>query len=618
VLDASTAEGNLAQGSGMEYRTLKDLAKKGAAGVPAEFVALENDLLESLERLGVQELNVRTKLLDAYRVLAFPRSAAEAEHDLFIARRTAPLLECYRVDFGESVEPTLAGRSRRNVRQAIAEAPILQCLRQNNKLVPEATAELPVVLAPDVVKRPPLWLEGERKLPTEEIWDRLRREPELPMILKATDLLPTIRAGVAASDSVWVYYNQPEKKVYTRDTVSGLAPVLADNHYLYDPAIAVADRIMPVVSIAAQELWDYLWPRQGAEPAGSVTTIRLLEVAKESVHFPVLPERTVLWQSLQEGARENRWVLYLRGPNLAIGPQEMNEWPGTPRFDETTEVWAYQAALDQEIYPRKGGNRVELPLTPVNLKSRCWPANAAELTTEDMERFARGIWRDLNRPRLENALRDGVKDGSWAAWRKSADETFYTKSEVPGPAIQVGPTWSLVDPSSPLAQELDQLRPGRGPQPVTEVGTPREALTRIWDELSKFREVQVSEMTLTVNDRDSLDNSLFVTWADRPKAAHAHASVTANGQREVAGMQETVNLRFEGRFEEVRTMLSPVWPFEKQGELDVSISVRLTFSPSMALSDEGLEQYRTALMNCNQGTLEARIVPVRTRRPGGG
>jgi len=35
-----------------------------------------------------------------------------------------------------------------------------------------------------------LWKSGERRLATEEVWDRLRREPELPMLLKPTDLLP--------------------------------------------------------------------------------------------------------------------------------------------------------------------------------------------------------------------------------------------------------------------------------------------------------------------------------------------------------------------------------------------------------------------------------------------
>jgi hypothetical protein len=234
-----------------------------------------------------------------------------------------------------------------------------------------------------------------------------------------------------------------------------------------------------------------------------------------------------------------------------------------------------------------------------------------------MERFARGIWRDLNRPRLESALREGVKDSSWAAWRKTADETFYTKDDTPSPAIQVGPNWSLVDPATPLAQELDQLRPGRGPQPVVQAGTPRQVLTDVWDELGKFKAVQLSEIALAVNDRDSLDNSLFATWADRPKAAQVHASVTANGQREVSGKQETVNLSFEGRFEEVRPMLAPIWPFEKQGELEISIGVRLTFNPPSSLTNEELETYRTALMNCNQGNLEIRVVPVRARRQGG-
>jgi hypothetical protein len=181
----------------------------------------------------------------------------------------------------------------------------------------------------------------------------------------------------------------------------------------------------------------------------------------------------------------------------------------------------------------------------------------------------------------------------------------------------VSPAWALVEPASPLARDLDALRPGRGPQPVTRAGTPREALTQLWEEVSAFRHVQISAMTLTVNDRDSFDNTLLATWADRPPMAQPHTSVVANGQREVGSKQETVSLGFEGRFEEVRSMLSPVWPFRNQGELDVTIVVHLTFNPPLDFTDATLETYRTALMNASQGNLEVRVVPMRTRRAGG-
>jgi hypothetical protein len=153
---------------------------------------------------------------------------------------------------------------------------------------------------------------------------------------------------------------------------------------------------------------------------------------------------------------------------------------------------------------------------------------------------------------------------------------------------------------------------------VIRAGTPREVLVQLWDELGGFKDVQVAEIMLTVTDRDSFDNTLLATWADRPQAARAHVSVTAAGQREVGGRQETVRLDFEGRFEEVRTMLSPIWPFKSQGELEVTIAVHLVCDPPLALADSTLETYRTALMNANQGSLEARVVPTRAPRPGGG
>src|SRR5205085_4356844 len=117
--------------------------------------------------------------------------------------------------------------------------------------------------------------------------------------------------------------------------------------------------------------------------------------------------------------------------------------------------------------------------------------------------------------------------------------------------------------------------------------------------------------SLTVEDRESFDNTLLVTWVDRPRAAQVHASVMANGQRQAGGKTETISLAFEGRFEEIRSLLAPVWPFRAQGELQVTITVSLKFQPTPELTDAELETYRTSLVNANQGRLEAKLVPVR-------
>jgi hypothetical protein len=617
--DILNDQSNLAQAAGASFSEMKRRARDNAAGVPPEFLALEDDLARVREQFGLQEVNVRTRLLEAYRVLAFPRSGAGDDTDLFISPPAGPLLECYRVDFGETPE---ASRGRRTERRAVEEAPILQCLRQNNKLVPEATPGQPLVLAPDLVKCPPLWREGETCLSTEEVWDRIRKEPELPIVLKQTALLPTFRAGVASSpDAHWVYYLRTDKKVFTRENAGELSPVISPNDLLYDTAAAVADRILPVKEVRPQELWDHLWPRTGTNPAETVSAPKFIEAARASAHFPVMPDRPVLWQALQEGVRENRWVLYLRGPNLAIGAQEINEWPGTPRFEEAAEFWTYQAALDHSIYPRKkpdmddghGGERAA-ELTPARLKQMCWPAGAAEVASEDLERFARSLWPDLSRPRLESVLREGLSAGLWCAWRREGDETFYTSADSPAPTIQMARGWALVDPVSSLSRELDDLRPGKGPQPATAAGTPRESLTALWDALASSRNIEVAELMLTVEDRETFDNTLLATWADRPKGAQTHASVVANGQRVVGGKTETVGLTFEGRFEEVRGLLAPVWPFRNQGELQVTISVSLKFPASPPLTDPVLGTYRTALINANQGRLEATLVPVRAKR----
>ena len=610
--DIELEQSTLAESSGSEFRSLKDMARRGASGVPAEFMALEYDLGEVKEKLGVQELNVRSKLLDAYRVLAFPKGGADDDDEagLFTSAVLGTLLECFRVDFGERPDDTRKGK--KSIRQAVAEQPILQCLRENNKLVPEQSADNPLVLAPAMLRQPPLWNPSEQRVSTNEVWDRLRRDPELPMLLRETDLLPTLRAGLTTDpDALWLYYTQPEKKLFTRDNAAGLSPVIDDHHFLYDPVAAIPSRIVPVVNLSPQEIWDYLWPRSGTEFLPSVSSNALLSRLVDSSHFPVVPSRDVLWRGLQDGARDNRWVLYLKGPNLAIGAAEIGEWPGTPRFDDATELWAYQAALDADLYPRDTIDPILRETFSVTaLYEKCWPAAEETIGTEDMERCARATWPELPRPRLEVALLEGLKASLWSVWKRGADEIFYTSTD-PLQELRVGADWMLVAPASQTSKELDPIRPGRGPQPIRETGTPRAVLVKIWEELGAYKDVVLNELTITATDRDTLDNTLLATWADRPTAAHAHASIRAVGQREINGTAETAELTFEGRFGEIRSMLAPVWPFAHQGELDVTIALRLSFAPPLPLGDPALDAYRNALMNANQGEIEVLAVPAR-------
>jgi hypothetical protein len=372
----------------------------------------------------------------------------------------------------------------------------------------------------------------------------------------------------------------------------------------------VAERILRPTSVSAQELWDHFWPRQEGERIAVVATSKLLQAAKMSTHYPVLPSQTALWHALQEGTRENRWVLYLRGPNLAIGAREMHEWPGSPRFEDSVEAWTYQEALDRGVYPRSTGGAI-VQLTAQALRDRCWPQASAQLETEAMERFARAIWNDLSRPHLEVLLLDGLRQNLWGVLRRTEGETFFLSEDVPPSSVQVGPAWMLVDPTSSLARQLDVLRPGRGPQTVVTSGTPREAFSLAWEQLGAHQGLNISELAMTVADRDTLDNTILATWVDRPSGAIAHASVRAVGQREVDGKRETIDVKFEGRFEETRGVLSPVWPFARQGGLDLTVTVRFSFNPPLPLNDLNMETYRTAIMNANQGTLELKVVPSR-------
>jgi hypothetical protein len=126
-----------------------------------------------------------------------------------------------------------------------------------------------------------------------------------------------------------------------------------------------------------------------------------------------------------------------------------------------------------------------------------------------------------------------------------------------------------------------------------------------------FPGVRLAALRIFARSRDAFDNTLRATWADRPRAATVAAELRANGQREVDGRNETVNLTFNGRFEEIQGMLGPIWPFERQGSLHVMIEVRLAFQSALALDDAALDTYRTAMMNANQGEISVEAVPER-------
>jgi hypothetical protein len=246
--------------------------------VPAEFLALDDDKAQVAQKIGETALNVRSRMLEAYRILAFPRGGTADADNLFAVGGGGSMLECFRVDFGETADQTT--RRRQSARAAVAEGPILQCLRQYNKLVREADANDPLVLDPRIVRRAPLWKQGERRLATEQVWDRLRREPELPFVLKPADLFPTLRAGIKAHpDALWIYYRQSEKRIVTRETADGLSALIAPDHFLYDPVAAVEDRIVVPFTVSAGEIWQHLWPRDGADPAPQTTSGALLGAA---------------------------------------------------------------------------------------------------------------------------------------------------------------------------------------------------------------------------------------------------------------------------------------------------------------------------------------------------
>ncbi len=606
---------NVATTENVNFAEMKKKARDNVSGVPAEFMALEDDLIKVKENIGIHEVNVRSRILESYRVLACPRAGSSENESLF-SSTPASVLECYRVDFGEV--PEGPDSLRRTARRAAAEAPLLQCLRNNGKLVPESTPAQPLVLAAEIIKRPPLWSEAETHISTADVWDRLRREPDLPIVLKQTDILPTFLAGLATNpDPLWSYYDKQEKKLYTRVNSAELNPTLSDTTFLYDVAAAIRENIRPVSTVKTSDISDNLWPREGTLHKPTVSTLKLLDAAKQSPLFPVLPDRPVLWRAMQEGVRENRWILFQKGLNIAVGSQELNEWPSQPRFDDSIELWLYQPAIEKGIYPRRSGPDISdapsVLQTAINVKARCWSAGSLSMNMEDVERNARNIWRSLTRFDLEEIIKEGIRERVWFLWKKNDEGEFYTDADVHHVRFDPAGEYHLVESASEkLIENLAPLRPGFGPQPIERVNTPRLALTEVWEALAPSPDIRVAELTISVSDRESFDNTLRAAWADRPKNALIHSTLSAQGRRNTGEKDESINLMYEGKFENIQTLMAPIWSFSS-GELQVSITATLKFDDPPKLSDQHLEGFRTSLMNADQGQIAVRLVPARRR-----
>ena len=130
------------------------------------------------------------------------------------------------------------------------------------------------------------------------------------------------------------------------------------------------------------------------------------------------------------------------------------------------------------------------------------------------------------------------------------------------------------------------------------------------------------EHALTVGYRSSLTEIVQIigrATRDAPgKTRTRFTNLIAEPDASSEVITEAVNVTYEGRFETLKDLLAPLWPFRSgQGELQVTITVSLKFADPPAVDDPSLGTFRTSLMNAGQGQVEARLVPVRPRKTGG-
>ncbi len=119
-----------------------------------------------------------------------------------------------------------------------------------------------------------------------------------------------------------------------------------------------------------------------------VTTRALLDATLAGALPRPASDGSVLWQAFQEGARENRWIPYLRGPSLAIGASEMAEWPAQrasttrPSWGPIRRPWIAVPGLRQTDGGREAPASADSAGDPCPLLAE----RIDSLATEDLER----------------------------------------------------------------------------------------------------------------------------------------------------------------------------------------------------------------------------------------
>ena len=229
---------------------------------------------------------------------------------------------------------------------------------------------------------------------------------------------------------------------------------------------------------------------------------------------------------------------------------------------------------------------------------------------KDLESNVQTVWSFPVRLQFEQMVKQGVGEKIWGLWKNSPGEAYFLGADQKK-IKKVESDFILVDPDSDFAKELEKYRPKKGPEPVETFGTPREALTRAWEELSGQKDLALSEFSITLQSRETFDNTVRAAMPDLPESASAKIAIEAEAVRETDDGDEELSVNFKGRFSEAVKILPVIWPFQNGGKLSATIVLDLVFAPPVDLADAALIAFRDSMAEANQGEMEVRLTPVR-------
>ncbi len=306
---------------------------------------------------------------------------------------------------------------------------------------------------------------------------------------------------------------------------------------------------------------------------------------------------------------------------------------GEVKQDQTAVVLRVLKQLDKVL------TADDPALPPAYVRSKTWPHNAEQISTEDLRReFAKrvGLRMLLDLNQLKKTVRAGIEQGTWIYF-DSAEQAGYGKPS-PVPHIQISDEVFLYTPDAatkhgirikgeeksarepcPICGQVecicgidtgDEEEGGTGTRPVLrvrETGLPAKVLQAVAD---RFHDAQAGPLARLVLELDGMGkdaaDDLKKIGLAIPQLGKGTVHVAQELQAELgtADAAETLSIRFTGGWERYKRLKPVAEAFAQEAtKAHVRIRVTIAYAGGLEIRDPAFETLREILTTLGIGKI---------------